>query len=366
MNMKAAVLYEVGKPVKVEEITLDEPQANEVLVKVAATGVCHTDLHFIKGDMPQPLPVVLGHEGAGVVEKVGPGVTTLKPGDHVIMMVAYSCGKCRYCVSGKPAMCAEWLGYHMMGTLPSMTKRLKKDGQELNHFFSQSSFAQYAVVHERTAIKIREDAPLDVVCLLGCGTSTGVGAVINTAGLRAGESIAIFGCGGVGLSAVMAAKLAGAGKLIAVDTVDMKLEKAKELGADYVVNASQENPQQKIMEITGGGADYTIECIGNVNVMSQAFSSIHNGGKCVVAGMAPLGAMLTIAPYELLLGKTILGCVQGDIRASIDIPRYVDLFMAGKLPVDKLVTKKFKGLEHINEALDDLEAARVARSVIQL
>jgi S-(hydroxymethyl)glutathione dehydrogenase/alcohol dehydrogenase len=163
----------------------------------------------------------------------------------------------------------------------------------------------------------------------------------------------------------MAAKLAGAGKLIAVDTVDMKLEKAKELGADYAVNASQENPQQKIMEITGGGADYTIECIGNVDVMSQAFSSIHNGGKCVVAGMAPLGAMLTIAPYELLLGKTILGCVQGDIRAPIDIPRYVDLFMAGKLPIDKLVTKKFKGLEHINEALDDLDAARVARAIIQ-
>ena len=153
MKMKAAVLYEIGKPVKVEEVTLDEPQANEVLVKVAATGVCHTDLHFIKGDMPQPLPVVLGHEGAGIVEKVGPGVTTLKPGDHVIMMVAYSCGKCRYCVTGKPAMCAEWLGYHMMGTLPSMTKRLKKDGQELNHFFSQSSFAQYAVVHERYSHK---------------------------------------------------------------------------------------------------------------------------------------------------------------------------------------------------------------------
>jgi len=362
--MKAAVLYELSKPVKVEEVTLDEPQANEVLVKVAATGVCHTDLHFIKGEMPQPLPVVLGHEGAGVVEKVGPGVTTLKPGDHVIMMVAYSCGKCRYCVSGQSAMCAEWLGYHMVGTLPSMSKRLKKDGQELNHFFSQSSFAEYAVVHERTAIKVREDAPLDTVCLLGCGTSTGVGAVINTAGMKAGETIAIFGCGGVGLSSVMAAKLAGASKLIAVDTVDLKLEKAKELGADYVINAATENPQQRIMEITGGGADYSIEAIGNVNVMAQAFSSVHNGGVCVVAGMAPLGAMLSIAPYELLLGKTIRGCVQGHIVAPIDIPRYVDLFMAGKLPIDKLITKKFKGLEHINEALEDLEQGRVARAVI--
>lgn len=362
--MKAAVLYEVNKPVQVEEVTLDEPQSQEVLVKLVATGVCHTDLHFIKGEMPQPLPVVLGHEGAGIVEKVGPGVTTLKPGDHVVLMVAYSCGKCRYCIVGQPAMCVEWLGYHMMGTLPSGMKRLRKGKQELNHFFSQSSFAEYAVVHERTAIKIREDAPLDVVCLLGCGTSTGIGAVLNTAGLRAGESIVIYGCGGVGLSAVMAAKLAGAGKLIAVDTVDMKLETAKDLGADYVINASQENPQQRVMELTGGGADYAIECIGNVNVMAQAFSSIHNGGKCVVAGMAPLGDMLTLAPYELLLGKTLVGCVQGHIKAPIDVPRYVDLYMAGKLPIDKLVTKRYS-LADINKALENLDKGKVVRAVIR-
>jgi len=371
MKMKAAVLYEVGKPVKVEEVTLDEPQANEVLVKVAATGVCHTDLHFIKGDMPQPLPVVLGHEGAGVVEKVGPGVTTLKPGDHVIMMVAYSCGKCRYCVSGKPAMCAEWLGYHMMGTLPSMTKRLKKDAQELNHFFSQSSFAQYAVVHERTAIKIREDAPLDVVCTMGCGISTGIGSVINTAGLKAGQTIAVFGCGGVGLSAVMAAKLSGAAKLIAVDTNDMKLEKAKELGAEYLINASREDPVQRILGIaggglsySGGGVDYAIECTGNAAVMAQAFGSIHNGGVCVVVGMAPLGAMLSIEPWALNLGRTIKGCVQGDIRAPIDIPRYIDLYMGGKLPIDKLITKRYKGLDRINETIEDFEKGKTVRGVI--
>lgn len=240
--MKAAVMYENNKPLQIEEVTLDEPQSQEVLVKMVATGVCHTDLHFIKGEMPCAMPVVLGHEGAGIVEKVGPGVTTLQPGDHVVLMVAWSCGKCRYCVSGRPAMCPEWLGYNMMGTLPSGTKRLHRGDQELNHFFSQSSFAEYAVVHERTAIKVREDAPLDEVCLLGCGTTTGIGAVINTAGIRAGESIVIYGCGGVGLSAVIGANLAGAGKLIAVDTLNMKLEKAKELGADYVINASQEDP----------------------------------------------------------------------------------------------------------------------------
>lgn len=363
--MKAAVLYEMGKPIRVEDVTIDPPQANEVLVKMVATGVCHTDLHFIKGDMPQPLPVVLGHEGAGIVEKVGPGVTTLKPGDHVILMVAYSCGKCRYCAIGQTAMCSEWLTYHMMGTLPSGTKRLHKGSQELNHFFSQSSFAEYAVVHERTAIKVRDDAPLDVVTILGCGASTGIGAAINTAGMRAGETVAVFGCGGVGQSVLLGARLAGASKLIAVDTVDLKLEKAKELGADYLINASKENAQQRIMEITGGGADYSFECIGNVNVMAQAFSSIHNGGKCVVVGMAPLGAMLTIAPYELLLGKTIVGCVQGHIKAAVDIPRYVDLYMSGKLPIDKLITKKYSGLDHINEAIEDLEKGRVVKAIVK-
>jgi len=362
--MKAAVMYENNKPLQIEEVTLDEPQSQEVLVKMVATGVCHTDLHFIKGEMPCAMPVVLGHEGAGIVEKVGPGVTTLQPGDHVVLMVAWSCGKCRYCVSGRPAMCPEWLGYNMMGTLPSGTKRLHRGDQELNHFFSQSSFAEYAVVHERTAIKVREDAPLDEVCLLGCGTTTGIGAVINTAGIRAGESIVVYGCGGVGLSAVIGANLAGAGKLIAVDTLNMKLEKAKELGADYVINASQEDPVQRVMEITGGGADYALECIGNVNVMAQAFASIHSGGKCVVVGMASLGSMMNIATFEFLLGKTITGSVQGDIRASIDVPQYVDLFMAGKLPIDKLISRYY-GLDEINEAMEALEKGQVIRSIIR-
>ncbi|MFC2000417.1 alcohol dehydrogenase catalytic domain-containing protein [Chloroflexota bacterium] len=362
--MKAAVLYENNKPLQVEEVTLDGPQDQEVLVKMVATGVCHSDLHFIKGEMPVGVPVVMGHEGAGIVEEVGPGVTGLQPGDHVILMVVWSCGKCRYCVSGQPAMCPEGMVYNMMGTLPSGTKRLRKGDQELNHFFSQSSFAEYAVVHERTAIKVREDAPLDVVCLLGCGTTTGIGAVLNTAGVRAGENVVIYGCGGVGLSAVIGANLAGAGKLIAVDMLDMKLEKAKDLGADYVINASQEDPAQRVMEITGGGADYALECIGNVNVMAQAFASIHNGGKCIVVGMAPLGTTMSIATFEFLMGKTINGSVQGNIRASIDVPRYVDLFMAGKLPIDKLISRYYT-LDQINEAMEALERGEVIRSIIR-
>ena len=362
--MKAAVLYETNAPLKVEKVTLDEPQANEVLVKIVATGVCHSDLHFLKGEMPVPVPVVPGHEGAGIIEKVGPGVTTLQPGDHVVMMVAFSCGKCRYCIEGKPTMCLENLPIQSMATLPGGGIRLHKGQQALNHMFGLACYAEYAVVHERSCVKVRDDAPLDVLCLLGCGTSTGIGAAINSTGIKPGESIAIFGCGGVGLSAVMGAKLAGAGKIIAVDTLDRKLKMAQKLGADYLVDASVDDPMTKVMEVTGGGADYALECIGNVNVMTQAFASIRFGGKFIVVGMAPLGSVLSIATYEFLLGKTITGTVQGDINAQIDIPRYIDLFMDGKLPIDKLITKSYT-IDEINDAFEDLEKGKVIRSVIK-
>ncbi len=362
--MKAAVLYEPNTPLKVEDLTLDDPQENEVLVKLMATGVCHSDLHFMKGEMPVAVPVVMGHEGAGVVEKVGPGVTTLQPGDHVVLMVSFSCGKCRYCHEGRLTMCVENLPIQMMATLPGGGKRLRKGDQEIHHIFGLACFAEYTVVHERSAVKIREDAPFDAVCLLGCGTTTGLGAAINTAAIKPGQSVAVFGCGGVGLSAVMGARLAGAGKIIAVDILDQKLETARELGADVLINASKEDPQQKIAELTGIGADAAIECIGNVDVMLQAFGSIHNGGKCVVAGMAPLGAVLNIAPFEFLLGKTITGSVQGEINPFEDVPRYVDMFMEGKVPFEKMITKSY-GLEEINEAFEALEKGEVVRSVIK-
>ena len=287
--MKAAVLYEYNTPLKVEDLTLDEPQGNEVLVKMVATGVCHSDLHFMKGDMPTPTPFVPGHEGAGIVEKVGPDVTTLQPGDHVILMVAFNCGKCRYCYAGRPTLCVENLPIQMLATLPGGVFRLHKGDQNIHHLFGVACFAEKVVAHERSAVKVREDAPLDVVCPLGCGVGTGLGMSIRTAGIRPGDSIAIFGCGGVGLSAVMGAKLAGAGTIIAIDRLDNKLQKAKELGADHVINASQvEDPPAKVSELTGGGADYAVECIGNVNVMLQALGSVAIGGTCIVAGMAPL------------------------------------------------------------------------------
>ena len=363
--MKAAVLWEHNTPLKVEDLTLDEPQGNEVLVKMVATGVCHSDLHFMKAEMPCATPVVPGHEGAGIVEKVGPGVTTLQPGDHVILMVAFNCGKCRYCYAGRPTLCVENLPIQMMATLPGGVFRLHKGDQNIHHLFGVACYAEKTVVHERSAIKVREDAPLDVVCLLGCGIGTGLGMSIKTAGVRPGESIAIFGCGGVGLSAVMGAKLAGAGTIIAVDTLDNKLQKAKELGADHVVNASQvEDPPAKISELSGGGVDYAVECVGNVNVMLQVVGSVRIGGTCIMAGMPPLADQLSIAPFHFLLGKTVTGSTQGDMIPQIDIPRYIDLFMAGKLPIDKLITKTYK-LDQINEAFEALEKGEAIKSIIK-
>ena len=362
--MKAAVLYEINEPLNIEDVTLDDPQENEILVKLEATGVCHSDLHFMQGDMPQPLPFVPGHEGAGIVEKVGPCVTTVQPGDHVILMVTITCGKCRFCLSGKPTLCVENLPIQMMAALPGGGVRLHKGDQAINHLFGLACFAEKVVVHERSAVKIREDAPLDVVCLLGCGASTGIGSAINATKAKPGESIAIFGCGGVGMSAVMGAKSVGA-KVIAIDTLDSKLEIAKELGADYVINASKDDPQEKITEILGDGADYAIEFIGNVDVIAQAFNCIRAGGLLVIAGMPAFDDMITVPAIQFLLGKTITATIQGDIVAPVDIPRYIDLFMEGKLPIDKLITRTYK-LDQINEAFEAMKKGEVIRSVIKM
>jgi len=362
--MKAAVSYELNTPMKVEDVALDEPQGREVLVKLAAAGTCHSDLHFLKGDIPVPLPVVMGHEGAGIVEKVGPDVTSLKPGDHVILMVAFSCGQCRHCLAGRPTLCVENIMIQMMGSLPGGGLRLHKGDKQLHHLFGLACFAEYTVVHERSVVKIRDDAPLDVVCLLGCGTSTGIGAVLNTAGIKPGESIIIYGCGGVGLSALMAAKLAGAGMIIAVDTMEQKLEIAKSFGADYLINSSQEDPQLKALEMSDGGVDYAVPCVGNADVILKSFGSIRSGGKCVVVGLPPIGINLDIAPFELLQGKILTGTTQGDVNTLIDIPRYVDLYMAGKLPIDKLITNHCD-LSEINEAYEALERGEEIRTVIQ-
>ena len=364
--MKAAVSYEPGMTLKLEDVTLDDPKEFEVLVELKASGVCHSDLHFMKGEMMAARPSVMGHEGAGVVEKVGPCVTTLKPGDHVVTMVAFSCGKCRFCSEGRPTHCLQGLMVMGMAALPCGEMRLHIGEQRIHHLFGVACFAEKTVVHERQCVKIREDIPFEVAAPVGCGFSTGIGAAINATGMKAGESIVIYGCGGVGLSAVMGAKLAGAGKLIAVSRSQYKLDMAKELGADHVVNPNDGDPAAKVKELTGGGADYAIECAGKAEVIMDAFNSINFAGKCVVVGMAPMGSMLNIATTEFLVGKTLTGSVQGEVQAAVDIPRYLDMYKEGKLPIDKLITKTYDGLDSVNEACEALNKGEIIKGVIKL
>jgi S-(hydroxymethyl)glutathione dehydrogenase/alcohol dehydrogenase len=367
MKIKAAVLEELNKPLKIEQVELDDPRDREVLVKLVATSVCHTDIHCIKGDLATPPPVVLGHEGAGIVEKVGNAVTTVQPGDKVILTVAPYCGKCPACMMGVPTSCENYPQTAMlMGSMPDGTKRLKrKNGEELSHFMAQSSFAEYAVVDESATVKVREDAPLDVVCLLGCGASTGIGAVINKARVKAGSSVAVFGCGGVGLATIMTAKLVGARQIIAVDMLDKKLEFAEELGATDLVNASKDDPVAKIAELSAGGVDYAFEAIGNPAAMTQAFHSVYArpGGMAIILGLAPIGASFPIEAWRFMREVTITGCTAGSMKPQIDIPHYVDLFMAGKLPLDRLISARYS-LNQINKAIKDTIDGKIMRGVI--
>lgn len=361
--MKAAVLYEPYQRLLVEDVELEEPGPGEVKVKLVATGICQTDLHPIEGQMRWPLPAVLGHEGAGIVEAVGPDVRSLAPGDHVVLTVLASCGACPSCMRGQPYLCPVGFRSFFRGTLISGGKRLHKDGQVLNHFFCQSSFAEHVVVDERTAVKVRPDACLDTICVLACGAMTGIGGVVNTAGVEPGASVAVFGCGGVGLSAIMGAKLVGASRIIAVDLLDQKLAMAEDLGATHTINASHTDPLHAVREITDNGVDYAFEAIGLPHVMEQAYGAIRTGGKAVVLGASGPGDMMKIDPYELIAGKVLMGSPCGSSVPSVDIPRFVELHMSGQLPLDRLISRTYS-LDQINDAFEAMKAGEVARSVI--
>ena len=362
--MKAAVFYGVGEPLRIEELEMPKPQMGEVLVKVAATGMCHTDAAVLTGAMPVPPPIVLGHESAGIVEEIGPGVTTVKPGDHVVLFVMASCGKCPCCINGQPYICRPASEAIMAGTMMDGTTRLSTVGGESVHsYFSQGSFAEYAVVHELAAIKIPDDIPLDRACILGCGTSTGLGAVLNKARVEVGSTVAVFGCGGVGQSVIIGAKLAGSSRIFAVDMLDSKLEVARELGATDVINPSRESALERIQECTNGGADYAFECIGNPATIALSLDCIRPGGKAIVIGMVAYGTMAEIDPTFLLFDKTLTGCIVGSLRPGVDIPKYAELYREGRLPLDKLVTRTYK-LEEINEAFSAMKRGEVIRGVI--
>ncbi|HIM62718.1 MAG TPA: Zn-dependent alcohol dehydrogenase [Dehalococcoidia bacterium] len=356
-------MYESFQPLVVEELELDAPHEHEVLVKLTASGVCHSDLHYMKGDREHPLPVVLGHEGAGIVEEIGPGVTYAQPGDHVVLSFVPTCGHCSYCVKGRQNLCEA--RYQLQGKMLDGTTRLHNSAGDVHHFNGLSTFGEYAVVPEDSLVKIREDAPLDRVALIGCGVPTGVGAVINTAKVKPGSSVVVIGAGGVGLNVVQGAVLAGAEAIIAVDIFGDKLEHALQFGATHLVNAATEDLVEKVRDITRGEmADYAFEVIGSVDAINQAMATTKRGGTTVVVGVAPKGAELTIDPDFLHLDRVLMGCTYGSVYPRADMPMLVDLYMARRLKLDELITATFK-LDQINTAFEALDQGEVARSIIR-
>jgi S-(hydroxymethyl)glutathione dehydrogenase/alcohol dehydrogenase len=362
MNAQAAVLYEIKKPVVVEDVDVLEPGPHEVLVKWVANGVCHSDLHVITGDYPHPLPVVLGHEASGVVQKIGAGVESVQPGDHVCSSYIPSCGKCWYCIGGQPTMCAlrdkpRWF-------MHDGTTRFRKNGRDLHHFLQVAGYATHAVLPEQSVIPIRKDAPLDVVCLVSCGVLAGAGPVFNRAKVPPGASVAVWGCGGVGLNTIQMARLMGAGKIIAVDVMKQKLAWAEEFGATHVVDASKDDPVSRVQALTGtGGVDYAFEVVGSQKTIEQALLATHRGGTCVVVGVSPAGTRLSIDPGLFLQQRVLTGSSFGGGHQRTDVPMLIDLYMSGKYRLDELISRRVP-LGELNHAFDAMLAGEVKRSVV--
>jgi S-(hydroxymethyl)glutathione dehydrogenase/alcohol dehydrogenase len=357
--MKAAVLEQIPGDLVVDDIQIGSPGPHEVLVRTVAAGLCHSDLHFIEGKYPAPVPCVLGHESAGVVEAVGEQVTYLQPGDHVISCISGFCGACRYCLSGRPNLCDK-VG---LAPDPSAPPRLRRGDQIVHQFFDLSSFAEQLLVHENMLVKIRPDMPLDKAALIGCGVTTGVGAVMNTARVRAGEVVTVIGCGGIGLNAIQAAAIVGAGRVIAIDRVASKLDLARTFGATDTIDASAVDPVGAVLELTGGGVDHAFEAIGLSATAQQAFAMLAKGGTATVIGMIPLGESIQLDGFQFLLEKRIQGSNMGSNRFRVDMPQYVEWYLAGKLKLDELVSATMP-IEKINDGFATLKAGEVARQLI--
>ena len=357
--MKAAVLREVNAPLSIEQVQIDNPKSHEVLVRTAACGVCRSDLHYITGHYAAPMPTILGHEAAGVVEKVGSEVRYVKPGDHVITCLSVFCGHCEYCTTGRPFSCQN----PEVARDDDEAPRLTQNGGVMHQFYSLSSFAEHMLIHEHALVKIRDDMPLDRAALIGCGVTTGFGAVINTAKVEVGSTVAVIGCGGVGLSAINGAAIAGAGRIIAVDVKGSKLNLAKHFGATDVVDASQTDPVEAVREMTGGGVEYSFEALGFKQTAEQAFGMLRPSGTATIIGMVPEGVMLEIPAADLLNDKTLRGSNMGSNHFRVDMPRFVEFYLAGKLKLDDMISRRIP-IEGINEAFDEMQAGAVARSVI--
>ncbi|HZO80809.1 MAG TPA: Zn-dependent alcohol dehydrogenase [Candidatus Binataceae bacterium] len=358
--MKAAVFHGPHQPLTIEQIDVDDPREHEVLVRTVATGVCHSDLHFVEGLYPHPAPAVLGHEAAGIVERVGSAVTYLRPGDHVISCPSVFCGFCEQCMSGHPNRCSNRRATQRpKGDKP----RLSKGGEPVRQFSDLSTYAEKMLVHENALVKIRDDMPLDRAALIGCGVTTGVGAALNTAKVEPGSTVAVFGAGGIGISAIQGARIAGARMIIAVDMFEHKLATAKRMGATHTVDASASDAVEEVRKLTGGGVDYSFEAIGLKKVAEQCFDVLAPGGTATVIGMIPVGQKVEIDGPKLLTERKIQGSMMGSNRFRIDMPRYIDFYLQGRLNLDDMISRRGR-LEDVNEAFRVMKAGEVTRTVL--
>lgn len=361
--MKAAVLNSCPGQLEIEDISIDSPGPREVLIETKAAGLCHSDLHFMEGLYPHPCPAVLGHESAGVVAEVGSDVHYVKPGDHVITCLSAFCGHCEPCIGGRLSLC-ENKNTELVRSKDAPS-RLSRNGEPVETFLHLSSFAEQMLIHENALVKIREEMPMDKAALIGCGVTTGLGAVFRTAKVEPGSTVAVIGCGGIGLSAIQGARIAGANKVIAVDRVKSKLELAQALGATHVVDASDGNAVEQVRELTEGhGVHYSFEAVGLKETAEQSFQMLRNGGQATVIGMIPVGTMVEVHGVDFLYEKTLTGSNMGSNQFRTDMPRFVEMYLDGRLMLDEMVSKTIS-LEQINEGFAEMKTGAVARSVIE-
>ncbi|VXD25108.1 S-(hydroxymethyl)glutathione dehydrogenase/class III alcohol dehydrogenase [Planktothrix paucivesiculata] len=367
MDIKAAVAWEAGKPLTLETVQLEGPKEGEVLVEIKATGICHTDAYTLSGADPEGLfPAILGHEGAGIVVEVGSGVKSLKPGDHVIPLYIPECRQCQYCLSFKTNLCQAIRGTQGKGLMPDGSSRFSKNGRMIHHYMGTSTFSNYTVLPEIALAKIREDAPFEKVCYIGCGVTTGIGAVINTAKVEPGSNVVVFGLGGIGLNVIQGAKMVGANKIIGVDLNSDKKAIAEKFGMTHFVNPKEIEGDlvSYLVELTDGGADYSFECIGNVKVMRQALECCHKGwGVSVIIGVAGAGEEISTRPFQLVTGRVWKGTAFGGAKSRTDVPKIVDWYMDGKINIDDLITHVMP-IEKINEAFDLMHKGESIRTVV--